>query len=195
MMGISIRQVLLITLVVQVFAGCSSRGDYQEWGAHIGEDDCFFPDNIKEPAPKWVCTETWESAGLSAVGSYHKTGAGIEFQKSMAMAEARARMAELADIRVQQLIKQHAQSSTKGTVESSTRSDSLIRREIIEKKLPGTELYVMTINPETKRMYVLVGMDASRSERYFTSIINTELEISNQSSADERALDQALSLQ
>lgn len=184
---------LYVTLIMAALGaiGCGSRGDYKEWHKEVEASDCYFPDKVDVEAPGWVCTEVWEGSILSAVGSYHRTDAGIDFQKTMAMTEARARLSEMSRLKFEQLVRQYASSETTGAGEQSQRDDTLVRRQITSTKMPGTELYAMTVNPETERMYVIVGLNQENSQRYINQIMSEGLEFSSSEKSIEA--DKALS--
>ena len=55
--------------------------------------ECTYPDDPKEAAPLWVCDAPVDGVAVSAVGSAPKQAAGTDFQKEMAEADARTRLA------------------------------------------------------------------------------------------------------
>ena len=54
---------------------------------------CLFPKSRKR-APDWVCKAQDDNETVTAVGSFHKSGAGNEFMEQMAAADARVNLAK-----------------------------------------------------------------------------------------------------
>jgi len=151
---------LAVAILTVTFAGCASKPDKPE------VPPCAFPDDGATPAPDWVCGAPYKDLKIFAVGSYEKTGAGFDFQKTMAAASARDFLARQARVQVQNMVKRYAETTGSGDAETIDRVNSSISKQITKEDLSGTRIYITRTNPATKTLYVLVGMDAALSQEF-----------------------------
>lgn len=115
---------------------------------------CLFPKSRKR-APDWVCTAQDDSQTVTAVGSFHKSGAGIEFMQQMAAADARVNLAKKLRAPVQKKI---AES------EGGTPGDSALISKITDEQLQGTKVIKSVYGPKGK-LYVLMGLDEAGAQK------------------------------
>ncbi len=92
---------------------------------------CLFPKSRKR-APDWVCNAQDDNETVTAVGSFHKSDAGLEFMEQMASADARVTLAK----------------KLRGTG-SQTITDEQLKGSRVIKKIYGPN----------GTLYVLIGFD------------------------------------
>ena len=115
---------------------------------------CYFP-KTKKKAPNWVCSGTDSSMAVTAVGTFHKSGAGIEFMQQMAATDARVNLAKKLRAPVQKKI---AES------EGGVAGDSVLINKITDEQLQGTKVIKSVYGPKGK-LYVLMGLDEAGAQK------------------------------
>ena len=118
--------------------------------------ECEFSDGSKAPA--WTCNfdETLNIAALSkvtwAVGRAKKMPAGPALQKNVATLGGQSQLLNQIAVRVENLLQQQVQgTNAQNAIEQFTQSFS-------EGILAGSRPYSRVIDPESKEMFVLVGI-------------------------------------
>ncbi len=122
--------------------------------------DCTFPDAPEVAAPAWICDAPVEGVEVSAVGSFRKTQAGVQFQKTQATANARNQLAANMKVHVKQLVKNYTEVTGVGDDETVDTVSSDVSKQVTKETLFGTKVFRTRVSPNGT-MYVLVGMDAS----------------------------------
>ena len=146
---------LSAALIAALMAGCASKPTMVA--------DCTFPDAPEIPAPEWVCDAPVDGVAVSAVGSFRATKAGTQFQKTQATAAARNALASQMKIHVKRLVKNYVETTGVGDDETVDTVSSDVSKQITNETLHGTKVFKTRVNPETKVMYVLVGMDPANA--------------------------------
>ena len=136
-----------------ILSGCASTPPPQVVA------DCTFPDSPEVAAPDWVCGMPVVGIEVSAVGSFRKIGAGNQFQKTQATAAARNQLASQMKVHVKRLVKNYAETTGVGDDETVDAVSSDVSKQITNETLHSTKVFKIRVNPKTKVMYVLVGMD------------------------------------
>jgi hypothetical protein len=158
-LGICLIIVLLITSLA-----CSGKQKKQTT-VLAPVEECNFPDDGATKAPLWVCEVPVEGVAVSAVGSAEKTGAGYDFQKTMAVSSGREQLAQQMRIKVNQMIERYI--GTTGTADRETvdKVQTSVSRQITSETLVGSKPLRTLKNPKTGALFMLVGLDpASMSE-------------------------------
>ncbi len=127
--------------------------------------DCTYPDSPEVAAPSWVCDAPVEGVEVSAVGSFRATKAGPAFQKTQATAAARNALAASMKVHVKQLVKNYVESTGVGDDETVDAVSSDVSKQVTNETLYGTKVFRTITNPQTRTMYVLVGMSPENSIR------------------------------
>jgi hypothetical protein len=109
---------------------------------------CLFPKS-KKRAPDWVCNINEDDLAVTAVGSFGKSRAGIEFMVQMAAADARVQLANKLRLSVQQKI---------AGSDGAPVNDSDLISQITSEQLQGTKVLKSVYGPRGK-LYVLIGFD------------------------------------
>lgn len=160
--------VILTALVSLGLAACSSTP------ATVGKiTDCVFPGSDKS-APLWVCDAPVEGMTVGAVGSAPKTDAGIAFMKQMAATEARVQLAQNMKVHVQNMIKQYAETTGAGSMETVDRVNTLVTKQITDQTLQGTKIFRSIVAPDGT-MYVLIGLDQQAAQTLTESAVKTSM--------------------
>jgi len=120
--------------------------------------DCTYPDSPEVAAPAWVCDAPVEGIEVSAVGSFRATKAGPSFQKTQATAAARNALAANMKVHVKQLVKNYVETTGVADDETVDAVSSDVSKQITNETLYGTKVFRTITNPQTRTMYVLVGM-------------------------------------
>lgn len=120
--------------------------------------DCTFPDAPEVAAPLWICDAPVEGVAVSAVGSFRKTQAGVQFQKTQATANGRNQLAANMKVHVKQLVKNYVEVTGVGDDETVDTVSSDVSKQVTKETLFGTKVFRTRVSPEGT-MYVLVGMD------------------------------------
>lgn len=139
--------------------GCGGSPKKEDAPAPMPVADCVFPDDGVTPAPEWVCGAPYKEYKVTAVGSYEKTGAGIDFQKTMAAASARDFLAAQMKVTVQGMVKRFTETTGAGDAETVDRVNSSVSKQITNEKLVGSRVLMTRVNPKTKTLFAIVGLD------------------------------------
>ena len=123
------------------------------------EKKCLFPKS-KKRAPSWVCNEQADTLAVAAVGSFAKSGAGIEFMEQMAAADARVHLARKLNATVQKKINE---------IDAAANHDQTLISNITEESLQSTKVLKKVNDPKGK-LYVLIGFDEAGTQKLHESI-------------------------
>lgn len=134
-------------------SGCSSNPKVPAVVA-----DCTYPDAPEVAAPLWICDAPVEGVAVSAVGSFRKTSAGVQFQKTQATANARNQLAANMKVHVKQLVKNYTEVTGVGDEETVDTVSSDVSKQVTKETLFSTKVFRTKVSPNGT-MYVLVGMD------------------------------------
>lgn len=107
-------------------------------------------------APSWVLNPTIEG-GLSAVGSAPQTAAGLAFQRTRALANARDELARQISIEVNNMIKEFVQTTGIGTAETVDTVASSVSKQVSTATLAGSRQQNTWVGNDGT-LYVLVVM-------------------------------------
>lgn len=180
----------LITLSVLLLAACGGRVDPD------APPPCVYP-GTSESAPGWVCDQPVSGLELSAVGSYPQSGAGIDFMRQQAASSARVQLAQAFTVHVQNMVKQYAETTGSGDLETVDLVNTSVSRLITDEYLSGSRIYQSRVAPDGA-LYVLVGMDdqlaQEATERALRTSINNDNALWQQFRAEQgfEELDNAL---
>jgi len=147
--------VLTVATIGILMAGCSSKPTKVA--------DCTYPDTPEVAAPDWICDAPVDGIAVSAVGSFRKTAAGTQFQKTQATAAARNQLAAQMKIHVKRLVKNYVETTGVGDDETVDAVSSDVSKQITNETLHGTKVFKTRVNPKSRVMYVLVGMDPANA--------------------------------
>lgn len=164
----------IASLVLFSLGGCAS-GPSEQAKPQANVQACVFPDDGTTLAPDWVCGAPYKNLKIFAVGSYERTKAGYEFQRTMAAAVARDKLAREARVRVEGMVKRYAETTGAGDTETVDRVDAAISKQITKEDLRGTRVYTIRTNPNTKTLYVLVGMDDKLAQEFARHQLETSM--------------------
>lgn len=167
---------LASTAVVFALPGCSSNPPAKEEVVL----DCVFPDNPTEAAPDWICTEQAEGLTVGAVGTYEKSGAGVQFMKDQAIASARVNLAQQMKVHVQNMIKQYAETTGAGDTETVDKVNTAVSKLITKETVSGSRMFKQRTNSKGT-IYVLVGIDPKQADMAVKDVLKTSM-------GNERAL-------
>ncbi len=136
---------------------------------------CLFP-NSRKRAPSWICNAQDSVLSLAAVGSFDKSGAGIEFMEQMAAADARAHLVMKLNDTVQKKITDVEETANKNSAEPDQVliSQALISK-ITNECLEGSKVLKKAYGPRGK-LYVLIGFDEAGTQKLHESIAAAYLE-------------------
>lgn len=160
--------VLLISAVALSIAACSTPPAKV---AKVAE--CVFPGSDKA-APLWVCDGPVEGVAVSAVGSAEKSGAGIDFMKQMAATAARVQLAQTMKVRVNNMVKQFAETTGAGSKETVDKVNTLVTKTITAETLVGSKIFRSIVAPDGT-MYVLVGLDEATAQKLTETALKTSM--------------------
>lgn len=138
--------------------GCGSKED-QVAPSKRQVLECAFPDSPTLEAPTWVCDFPMPGVQVSAVGS-HKSSAGVSFTKDQAIADGRGKLAGQMRTHVRKMIKRYVETTGQGDTETVDAVFTSVGKNITKETLYGSRVYRSITNPDTRRIYVLVGFDA-----------------------------------
>jgi hypothetical protein len=162
----TIMKKLFTCLVIILFStplACSSKQKQTTTLAPI--EECNFPDDGATNAPLWVCEVPVEGVAISAVGSAEKTGAGYDFQKTMAVSSGREQLAQQMRIKVNQMIDRYIGTTGGADSETVDKVQTSVSRQITSETLIGSKPLRTQKNSNTGTLFMLVGLDpASMSE-------------------------------
>ena len=151
-------KLLAISIALLLLASCSKDDGPKTIDNISSSPDCVFPDSPDDSAPGWVCDEPVSGIEISAVGIAEPTKAGISYQKQQAETDGRVRIAQRIRTRVQNLIKQYAETTGTGDSQTIDRVNSSVTRQLTNQELIGSRLYTSLSSP-SGTLYVLMGMD------------------------------------
>jgi len=141
---------LTAAVAAALMVGCASKPEVA---------DCTYPDTPEHEAPAWICDAPVDGVEVSAVGSFRATKAGTQFQKTQATAAARNQLAAQMKVHVKRLVKNYVETTGVGDDETVDAVTSDVSKQITNETLHGTKVFRSKVNPHSKVMYVLVGMD------------------------------------
>ncbi len=171
------KKYTLFTLAVCFLAvfsimGCKSGGSQV---ASPGVDECTFPDDGVTPAPLWVCDAPVPGIEVSAVGSAEQTKAGYDFQKDMAAAAGRERLASQMKVKVSKMIKRYAETTGVGEAETVDKVNTAVSKLITHETLVGSKIYRTHKNPKTGVLFTLVGVDKANLQDNVKQAVNSSM--------------------
>lgn len=165
---------LAITAACLLALACGSKEETKA-DAKPSVPDCTFPDDGKTVAPQWVCTESVEGFTVGAQGSAQATGAGADFQKTMAETAARTRLATQFQTQVQAMTKQYTSTTGGGDAETVDKVLTAVSKQITNETLAGTKAVRTQLNPNTKVLYVFVAMDKATAKQAAATAVKTSI--------------------
>jgi hypothetical protein len=160
---------LLVSTVVFGLVACQQPAK----PGPVAITECPFP-NSEKAAPLWVCDAPVDGVAVSAVGSFPKTGAGIDFAKQQATTSARVKLAQQMKVHVQNSIKQYAETTGHGDQETVDAAYTSTTKQITDQSLVGTKI-LRSIQGPDGTMYVLVGMDEASTQKLTESAVKTSM--------------------
>jgi hypothetical protein len=132
---------MLMILPLSLIMTGSARGETPVKKIEAGKvknlKKCLFPKSRKR-APEWVCKALDDSETVTAVGSFHKSGAGIEFMEQMASADARVNLAK----------------KLRGTGS----------KKLTDEQLQGSRVIKKIYGPKGA-LYILIGIDKAAAQK------------------------------
>ncbi|BCG64023.1 MAG: hypothetical protein methR_P1788 [Methyloprofundus sp.] len=134
--------------------------------------DCVFPNQTI--APGWVCDEPVPGLEVQAVGTAEKSYAGQAYMKDMAKAAALGHLVEQFKVKVAKMVKQYIGTTGMGSTETVDAAASSTIKTISSKTLTGMRVYKTRTGPEG-RMYVLVGLDAEKTQALVENAVKTSM--------------------
>ena len=163
-------------LIPFVLISCSSTPDKKLAKSQVVHD-CVFP-NTEVAAPGWVCDEPVKGVAISAVGVAEATKGGISYQKDLAIADARGRLAEQMKVQVGKMVKKYV--GTTGVLKSETldAAASSTIKTVTSESLVGSRIYKMRTGPKG-RLFVLVGLDPENKVRVAQEAVKTSMKNDN----------------
>ena len=156
--------VVMVCLTMPVFnqALADTAANKVGAGKVIKEKKCQFPKSRKR-APNWVCTGKDSSMAVTAVGSFHKSAAGIAFMEQMAATDARVNLAQKLHDEVQKEI-----SARKGLTGKQGVDRELIKK-ITDEELQGTKILKSIYSPKGT-LYMLIGIEEESAQKFRENI-------------------------
>jgi hypothetical protein len=136
--------------------------------------ECVFPDSPKDAAPLWVCDAPVEGVAVSAVGSHDKSAAGPQFMKDQAAAAARVNLAQQMRVRVNNMIKQYAETTGAASSETVDKVNTSVSKLITSETISGSRVFRSTTSP-SGAMYVLVGLDPTVTKEATEKVLKTSM--------------------
>ena len=136
--------------------------------------ECVFPDAPQAAAPAWVCDAPLEGVSLSAVGYAQKSKAGNSFMKQMASADGRVQLAQTFKTRVQNMIKQYAETTGAADSETVNKVNTSVSKLITNETLVGTRIIKTRTSP-TGGLFVLIGLDSANVQQAAKESIQTSM--------------------
>lgn len=136
--------------------------------------DCVFPDAPTVVAPEWICDVPVEGISISAVGFSQKSLAGNSFMKQMASTDARVQLASMFKIRVQNMVKQYAETTGSADTETVDRVNTSVSKAITSETLTGSRI-VKTRTSPMGGLYVLIGLDSQNIQSAAKESIQTSM--------------------
>ena len=170
---------VIVALAVGFLSACG--GDKKEAAYNPGQteadvaESCTFEDGLT-PAPAWICATVQRGLPIAQVASHPKTGAGFDFQLSLATAGARDEIARVLQVRVENAI---TRSITSAGLTDVTNITS-ISKQSADEFLRGSRVYKRAVNPKTGYLFVLVGMTQEDYDAARKAVIENALSASPQ---------------
>lgn len=162
---------IVILLSALALAGCGgSSGPKPQ--ADLKE--CVFPDAPDAEAPLWVCDAPIDGVELSAVGYANKSKAGNSFMKQMAASDARVQLAAIFKTRVQNMIKQYAETTGSADSETVNMVNTSVSKLITNETLVGSRIFRTRTSP-TGGLFVLIGLDTANVQQAAKDSIQTSM--------------------
>lgn len=124
-------------------------------------DNKFYSEEFKN-APKWVMMPEIEG-GIAAVGSAKIGKAGMQFARNEALANGRSELANMAAIKVKNLIKNFSQTTGIGDTETVDKVSSQITKQVASQLIAGSRQKDMWISPSNE-LYSLVAIDPATAQ-------------------------------
>ncbi len=109
-------------------------------------------------APMWVLDPTVEG-GIAAVGSAQKSPGGLQFQRTEALANARDELARTLSVKVNNMIKNFAQSTGIGDQQTFEKVTQQVSKQVASQTLSGSKQKAIWLNPATGELFVHVVLD------------------------------------
>jgi len=162
---------LVAGLAVTAFiSGCSSPPKKEVVA------DCVFPDATSKAAPGWICDEPVPNIGIDvyAVGSADKSAAGHDFMKQMAATSARVQLAQRMKVKVNNMIKQFAETTGAADSETVDKTMTSVTKQITSETLAGTKIYKTRYSPNGN-LYVLLGIDPTNVSKISEAALKTSM--------------------
>lgn len=160
---------LLFLAAILAVTGCSKPPKPQ---ADLAE--CVFPDAPSEAAPLWICDVPVDGVEMSAVGYSQPSKAGNSFMKQMASSDARVQLAAIFKTRVQNMIKQYAETTGAADSETVNRVNTSVSKLITNETLIGSRIFRTRSSP-TGGLYVLIGLDTANVQQAAKQSIQTSM--------------------
>ena len=136
--------------------------------------ECAFPDTTDTEAPYWVCDQPVKELPVSAVGVAEKSAAGYSFMKNMAATDARVQLAQRMQVRVNNMVKQYAETTGAADTETVDKVNTSVTKQITEQSLLGTKIYKTALSPNGT-LYVLLGMDENATAEVTQRALRTSM--------------------
>lgn len=138
--------------------------------------DCVFPDATDKAAPGWICDEPVPNLGIDvyAVGSADKSAAGNDFMKQMAATSARVQLAQRMKVKVNNMIKQYAETTGAADSETVDKTMTSVTKQITSETLAGTKIYKTRYSPNGN-LYVLLGIDPTNVAKLSEAALKTSM--------------------
>lgn len=168
--------VLSSVLITFMLTGCSSTPDKKNIKQGIAQD-CVFP-NTEVAAPGWICDEPVKGVAVSAVGVAEATKGGISYQKDLATADARGRLAEQMKVQVGKMVKKYIGTTGVMNTETLDAAASSTIKTVTSESLVGSRIYKTRTGPKG-RLFVLVGLDPENKARAVQDAVRTSMNNDN----------------
>ena len=152
-----------------VMAGCAKPPPPQ-----ADLDACVFPDAPQSAAPAWICDAPVEGIELSAVGYAQKSKAGPSFMKTMAASDARVQLAQAFKTRVQNMVKQYAETTGAADTETVNMVNTNVSKLITNETLEGSRIFKTRTSPGGG-LFVLIGLDTAKFQQAAKDTLQTSM--------------------
>lgn len=163
---------IIILILSAVISGCGGKSPDPMVSSEA--PDCVFPDAPDEAAPGWVCDFAVKGADLTAIGYAQKSAAGFSFMKQMATADGRVQLAQIFKTRVQNMIKQYAETTGSADSETVDRVNTSVSKLITNETLVGSRIFRSRTSP-TGGLFILVGLDSVKVQQSAKDAIQTSM--------------------
>lgn len=171
---------LLCTIgLAALVASCASNKD------NTVIKECYYPDNGQSEAPLWVCGASFGDYPMLATGSYPKTGAGVDFQRTLAANNARAELAARFKTDMVRDVERFINAQGVEMNEQVDQYAKSVTQQFTDNSLFGSQILRTATNPTSGVLYALVGMNTE-------DISKTEAEIVRKAQQTDAPLWEAL---